>query len=284
MRNETDMKRIIFAILLIAASYSEVFYAAGADPVSKPVENNNTYALIICGINKEPQERLAKGKAVKDLRGFFLSKAKLKPDRLKVLVADNSLFGKDTKKSSAENLKQTIKEFSDTVRPGDRFVLYYIGQANMAEDNLRFNLPGKDITHEQLAEWVRQIKASSILLVLDCPGAGRAVKALTGKGRIVIGASTAEQNYSTKFSEYFIPSLLDGRSDTDSDGRISLLEAFTFASKQIDDWYFERLFLKTETPILEDNADGFPSSQPWKYKEGNTDGRQASRFFLMEKE
>jgi hypothetical protein len=75
--------------------------------------------------------------------------------------------------------------------------------------------------------------------------------------------------------------LLDNQSDTDSDGKISLLEAFTFASKQLDDWYFEQLFLKTETPVLEDNADGFPSQRPWRYKRDNVDGRKASIFFLL---
>ena len=121
-----------------------------------------------------------------------------------------------------------------------------------------------------------------MLLVLDCPGAGLAVKAMTGQGRIIIGACTAEQHYSTRFSEYFVPSLVDSKSDTDSDGKVSLLEAFTFASKQLDDWYFRLLFLKTETPILEDNADGFPSRQPWRYKQDKTDGREASKFFFSE--
>ena len=119
-----------------------------------------------------------------------------------------------------------------------------------------------------------------MLFVLDCPGAGLAVKAMTGQGRIIIGACTAEQHYSTRFSEYFVPSLVDSKSDTDSDGKVSLLEAFTFASKHLDDWYFRQLLLKTETPILEDNADGFPSRQPWRYKQDKTDGREASKLFL----
>ncbi len=181
---------------------------------------------------------------------------------------------------SVAEVKKTIKSLADTIQPEDRFIFYYVGQANIAAGKLRLNLPGPDITHEQLAEWISQIRASSMLLVLDCPGAGMAVKALTGQGRIVIGACTAEQHYSTRFSEYFVPSLLDSKSDTDGDGKVSLLEAFTFASKQLDDWYFRQLFLTTETPVLEDNADGFPSRQPWRYKQGNTDGREASKFFL----
>lgn len=281
------MKRTIIVILLIIASSSAT---AGTPRVvrkdspgersPKPTETKNTYAMIIGGINKDPKERLAKDKVVLNLRRFFLNNAKLKPARLSVLVADNSSVSKGSNISNAENLKETIKTLAAAIQPADRFIFYYVGQANIVAGKLRLNLPGEDITHEQLAEWINQIRASSMLLVLDCPGAGLAVKAMTGQGRIIIGACTAEQHYSTRFSEYFVPSLVDSKSDTDSDGKVSLLEAFTFASKQLDDWYFRQLLLKTETPVLEDNADGLPSRQPWRYKQGKTDGREASKFFL----
>jgi hypothetical protein len=275
------MKRIIIIILLIIANYSAVAGQAGIERVDKPAKNKKIYVLIVSGINKDPKERLAKNKAVTDLRNFFLKSAKVKPACLNVLIPESFSIGKDTKVSSAENMKSILKNIAVRIRPEDRFVFYYVGQANIAAGKLRLNLPGQDITHEQLAEWISKIKASSMLLVLDCPGAGMGIKALTGQGRIIIGASTAEQTNSTRFSEYFIPSLLDIKSDTNNDGRISILEAFTLASKQLDDWYFKQLFLKTETPILEDNGDGFPSQQPWRYKQDNTDGRKASKFFLL---
>ncbi len=281
------MKRTIIVILLIIASSSAtagtprvVLGTPYGEHSPKPTETKNTYAMIIGGINKDPKERLAKDKVVLNLRRFFLNNAKLKPARLSVLVADNSSLGKGLNISNAENLKETIKILAAAVQPEDRFIFYYVGQANIVAGKLRLNLPGEDITHEQLAEWINRIRASSMLLVLDCPGAGLAVKAMTGQGRIIIGACTAEQHYSTRFSEYFVPSLFDSKSDTDSDGKVSLLEAFTFASKQLDDWYFRQLLLKTETPVLEDNADGLPSRQPWRYKQDRTDGRKAANFFL----
>jgi len=121
------------------------------------------------------------------------------------------------------------------------------------------------------------------LIVLDCPGAGLAVKALTGQGKIIIGACTEQQHYSTKFSEYFVPALIDKDSDVNGDGRISLLEAFTSASKGIDEFYRVQSLLTTETPVLEDNADGTVSRQPWRYEQNNTDGLAASRFYLSGK-
>jgi len=268
------MRRIAIVIILTATSIH-----AGSD---KPSENANTHALIVTGINKNVEDRQAKDKAVVDLRDFFLKNTTVKSDRLVVLANSRSLVRDNSQVSTAENLNERIDAFATRVKAGDRFVFYYVGQANIANEKLRLNLPGPDITHEQLAQSLSGIKASSMLIVLDCPDAGLAVKALTGKDRIIIAGSTAEQPYSTRFSEYFVPALADSQSDANDDGKISLLEAFTSASKKLDDFYRRMGLLKTETPVLDDNADGQASDQPWKHELDGSDGLMASKFFLSD--
>ena len=267
-------------MVVITAGIMIEAVAIGANS-SKPAQKINTFAMIVSGINKDPKEKQAKDKIVTDLRKFFLDKARIEPDRLSVLVGGHSVVHADSKLSTADNLREQINKFAAGIRPTDRFIFYYVGQANIMGETLRLNLPGVDITHEQLATWIKEIKASSILFVLDCPGTGLAVKALAGKNRIIIGASTDEQPYSTQFSRYFIPALTDPKGDSDSDGKISILEAFTYTAKQLDDSYRRQGLLQTETPVLEDNADGVPSLQPWWYREGNTDGLASSMYFLM---
>ena len=268
------MRRIAVVIILTATSIH-------AGP-GKPSENANTHALIVTGINKNVEDRQAKDKAVVDLRDFFLKNTTVKSDRLVVLANSRSLVRDNSQVSTAENLNERIDAFAARVKAGDRFVFYYVGQANIANEKLRLNLPGPDITHEQLAQSLSGIKASSMLIVLDCPDAGLAVKALTGKDRIIIAGSTAEQPYSTRFSEYFVPALTDMQSDANDDGKISLLEAFTAASKKLDDFYRRMGLLKTETPVLDDNADGQASDQPWKHELDGSDGLTASKFFLSD--
>jgi hypothetical protein len=277
---KANMRKVIIIFLL--AIMCE-FHSANALDVEQNIEskeNGKTYVLIISGISKNSKERLAKDYAVMGLRRFVLDNAGVESDRLSVLTDRESSVRKDSIVSTAGNLKEQIDRFAAIVNTADRFIFYYMGQANIVSDTLRLNLSGPDITHNQLAEWINGIKASSMLIVLDCPGAGLAVKAVTGPDRIIIGACTAEQHYSTQFSEYFVPALLDEKSDTDEDGRISLLEAFTYASKSVDDFYRRQALLTTETPVLEDNADGIPSRQPWRYKQNKMDGLAASRFFL----
>ena len=274
------MKKSMTVILLVIMSEFIFVDAPGAQQNPEPAKSGKTYVLIVSGINKNPKDRRAKDRTVTDLRRFFLDNAGIKSERLAVLVDRESTVRNGSKISTAENIKERMNTFVAAVNPADRFIFYYIGQANIVADKLRLNLPGADITHEKLAEWINSIRASSMLIVLDCPGAGLAVKAVAGKGRIVIGACTAEQHYSTKFSEYFVPAILDEKTDADSDGRISLLEAFTSACRDLDDFYRRQSLLTTETPVLEDNGDGNASRQPWRYEQNKTDGLAASRFFF----
>jgi len=248
----------------------------------KPTQHKNTYAVIVSGINKDPNEQQAKDRAITNLHHFLINTAGIEPDRLGILVGRRTPVHKDSKLSTAENIKKQLNTFTTAIRTTDRFIFYYVGQANVVADKLRLNLPGTDITHEQLAEWIKRIKASSMLIVLDCPGAGSAVKALADKDRIIIGACTHEQRYSTQFSQYFIPALTDLQSDTDRDGKVSVLEAFTVAARQLDDLYRHQNLLQTETPILEDNTDGVPSLHPWRYREDSVDGLMASTYFLSQ--
>lgn len=257
--------------------------APGAANSRTPGEHADTYALIVSGINKEPADRLAKDTIVGNLRTFLLDKVKVKPEQQSVLVGPSSSVRQGSKISTADNVKETLAGFVSRIRPADRFIFYYAGQANTVDGKLRLNLPGEDITHQQLAEWMGPIEASSMLLVLDCPGAGLAVKALTGKGRLIVCSCKADQHYSTKFGEYFVPALSAADSDADSDGKVSILEAFTSASRQLEDWYRQQSLLQTETAVLEDNGDGEPSAQPWRYERDGGDGLRASKFFLAAK-
>jgi hypothetical protein len=277
------MRKVTIIILLAFVCEFLSAKALDAERNTTPKVIGKTYVLIVSGINKNYKERLAKDQAVTGLRRFLIDNAGVKSDGLSVLADRESSLHKDSIVATADNLKKQIQRFAAVVSNNDRFIFYYIGQANIVSDTLRLNLPGPDITHKQLAEWLNGINASSILIVLDCPGAGLAVADFKGQDRIIIGACTAEQHYSTKFSEYFVPALLDKESDTDKDGRISLLEAFTSASRNVDDFYRRQALLTTETPVLEDNADGIPSKQPWRYAENNSDGLMASKFFISNK-
>ena len=276
------MKKVGFVILVTFILFNTA--VAGSDIIeNRDKPGRKTYVLVVGGISKEPQDKISMTKAVTELQKLLKSNPEVSDQTFSILAADDLQAKNVTEKSTAENIQKTIETIGTAAKVDDRFVFYYIGQANIVAQKLRFNLPGADITHEQLSQWIKGIKASSMLIVLDCPGSGLAAKAMSGRGRVVICSCTDEQRYRTRLSEYFLPALTDKESDTNSDGKISILEAFTAASRQIDDWFRQNKLLTTEIPVLEDNGDGQPSKEPWRYKLDGGDGAAAAEFFLIRK-
>jgi hypothetical protein len=240
----------------------------------------HTYALIISGLSKDPNERAAKERIVNELRMYLLDKAAVEPSRLTLLVPDGSSSPASTQHSTADSIRKAIDSYASTIGPADRVLLFYTGQANAVTGELRLNLPGPDVTHKDLAAWLNSVKAASQLVVLDCPCAAVAAKAFAHRGRVTLCAANENQPYATRFGAHFVPALARARNDANHDGRVSVLEAFTAAAREIEQWYQHAQLLQTETPCLEDDGDGVPSERPWRFEQDGTDGRQAAEFFL----
>jgi hypothetical protein len=275
------MKQIMTVTMIVGVmSFWNIstFGKPGSTP--RPTPPTKTYVLIIGGINKDVEERQSKDRSVMKLRKNAPVVFDAKPEDVFALVDGTSLVTRPTGICTAQAVEKTVKNIADRVRPTDRFILFYIGQANVVNGHLRLNLSGPDITPDDLVKWIANIKTSTMVLVLDCPGAGLAIKPLTGKGRILIAGARGDQLYSTMFSEFFIPALSNPESDLNHDSRISLLEAFQRAGIEMDEFYRQRNFMKTENPLLEDDGDGIPSQQPWLYKKTKKDGLRAANFFL----
>jgi len=253
------------------------------------IEDNNkqpdctpqTWAVIVSGINKDLEEQQVKADAVFDLVYYLTEELGLDNKHIKTLVAkDSPVAPHNTIESSLENLKKTMAEMSESVNNQDSFILYYVGQANVVNKKLRFNLPGKDICHDEFAELVDEIESEKMLIVADCPGAGLAVGTLADPNRIVIGAAGVDQPFSTTFSGYFIPAMFDPASDFNSDGNVTVLEAFKKASILQDEYYNTEDRVKIENPLLEDDGDGIPSQNPWTYKQNGNDGKFSDTWIV----
>ena len=221
-----------------------------------------------------------RNRIVQELRGHLTNAGGVDPNRLALLVPENSTCAEPVSRLTAASLRDAIGTIGAPVRPADRFIFYYTGQANVVGGQLRLNLPGPDVTDEQLAKWLAGVRAETQAIILDCPCAAVAAKALTRRGRILVLASTAEQVYATRFGAHFVPSLGRANTDANGDGKVSLLEAFTTAAREIEHWYQQMQILPTETPSIEDDGDGTPGERPWRHEVEGGDGARAAEFVL----
>ncbi len=260
------------ATAMIAVWTASLAMAAGA--AARPA--GEVYAVVVSGVGKDPEDRVAREGVVNGLRVYLQETAAIPPERLVVLTPE----GNSSARSTAEGIKNAIGALARSGKPEDRFVFYYVGLANAVGGALRFNLPGLDITQEDLATWLAGVKASTQLVVLDCPYAGKAAKALARPGRAIVLASTDQEAYAPRFGSHFVPALVRPESDANHDGRVSVLEAFTTAAREIEQWYQQMQILPTETPGIEDDGDGRPSERPWRFEQDGGDGRLASEIVL----
>ncbi len=187
-----------------------------------------------------------------------------------------------------ELLKQALAaEPTDRAEP---LWLALIGHGTFDGKEARFNLRGPDVSHTELAEWLRPFRRP--LAVVNCASASAPfLKSLSGTNRVVITATRSgnELNFS-RFGEPFARALADPASDLDKDGQVSLLEAFVIAPRQVAEFYKTEGRLMTEHALMDDNGDGLGTPADWfrgvgatrKARDGaSLDGPRANQLFLI---
>jgi hypothetical protein len=159
----------------------------------------------------------------------------------------------------------------------DVFVVLF-GHGSDRGDGPRFNLVGPDITAADLSALLAPIKARHIVIVDASSASGGMVAALSGPGRVVVTATKSgfERN-ATQFGGFFAQAFAKDGADTDKDGRVSVLEAYAFARREVARAYATDNRLLTEHAVLDDNGDGTGSEEP---KGGSGDGALAGAIFF----
>jgi hypothetical protein len=83
------------------------------------------------------------------------------------------------------------------------------------------------------------------------------LRKLAGRGRVVLTATdSAAQQFETVFPEFFIKAFEDDAADVDKSGRVSIWEAFAYASAAVRQWFEQKGQLPTERPLLDDTGAG----------------------------
>lgn len=172
-----------------------------------------------------------------------------------VVLAERASAGVDA--ATRENLQRALADLRRRVRADDLLVVLLIGHgATVEDDDAKFNLVGPDLRASEWAALVKPI-AGRVLFVDATSASFPFLHRLAGRGRVVLTATdSAAQQFETVFPDFFIKAFDDPAADLDKNGRISIWEAFTYASAGVRQWYEQRGQLPTERPLLDDNGDG----------------------------
>jgi hypothetical protein len=162
-----------------------------------------------------------------------------------------------------EALRDEVLDYFDKLGSGvsesDQIALYLIGHGSYDDHEYKFNIRGPDLTGEDIAGMLDKFPSTSQLLVNTSSASGAIAKLAKSDNRILILATrSGVERHATRFGNYFAAALNDPTADVDKNRIITAAEAFSFAERQVDDYFERNGQLATEHPRLEgERADRF---------------------------
>ena len=202
------------------------------------------YYVTVAGLGGEPDYEQRFTALAKDLDKLF-----------KAAASDAHVYTFTGSDSSKAHLTDTLGQIAREAKPEDEFTLILIGHGSYDGEVYKFNLPGPDISGEDLALLCDRIPAKRQLIVNTTSASGGSIGALQRPGRIVIAATkTGTEKNATAFARYWVDALRDGSADTDKNEAISALEAFVYADRKTAAFYESQKRLATEHAVIEDTG------------------------------
>lgn len=203
--------------------------------------------------------------------------------------AEVVVVGGETASETPDRL--TLQRVLEQSGDAKQLWLILIGHGTFDGKTARFNLRGPDFSAQELAQWLEAVPCPAA--IIDCSSAsGAFLEQLSGERRLVVTATKSgyEHNFS-RFGDYFSRSLADPQADLDKDDQVSLLEAFLFASRRVEEFYAGENRLATEHALLDDNGDGQGTPADWfqgvrvvkqtQDAQKNPDGPRAHQLHLL---
>lgn len=162
-----------------------------------------------------------------------------------------------SQRATAEEARKAFGAIKAAANADSTVFVMLIGHGSFDTQQAKFNLVGPDLTAKDYAALAAALPTRRVIFINSASSSGEFVKPLSAQGRIVITATRGgnEQN-ATIFAENFIAALMTDDADADKNGRVSVLEAFNYATKLTGDWYKQKNRLATEHALIDDNGDG----------------------------
>lgn len=211
------------------------------------------HALLIQGASGEEQYATLHRAWLDELATLLRERYQYDQQHL-IVLAEQPAMGE--RRATAEVVRATLADLAESITATDQLILIFIGHGSNQGEEAKFNLIGPDLGVSDWKALLDPIKGR--LAVVDTTSSSFPFLAgLAAPNRVVITAtSSVSQRYHTQFPEAFVAAFSDPEADLDKNDRVSLLEAFTYASRGVAAHYEQKGTMATETALLDDDGDG----------------------------
>lgn len=227
-------------------------------------QGGSSHLLIVSGIGGEEPYRTAFTEWGASLAQAAVEKHGLPRSNVTFLAeqpasAPEWVSGKATK----AEVEKAVGSLASTAGENDQVFIVLIGHGSYQSGESRFNLSGPNLSAADLAGLLDAFGGARVAFIYAGSASGDVTKTLAAENRVIVTATKSgmERNASV-FGKYFAEAYASDGADTDKDGRVSLLEAFTFARLQVEREYREDNRLLTEHAVLDDTGAGSGTAEP----------------------
>ncbi len=196
------------------------------------------------------------------------------------LAEDAALSPRVADRATLEAVEREVLAMANRAGPMDVALILLLGHGSGRGEESRFSLPGPDLSAEALSMWLHAFPTQTVAVVNAASASGGFVPAVAGERRIVVTATRSpRERERTHFGGFFVDAFALDEADVDKDERVSLLEAFRYATGEVRRRYERDNEMLTEHALLDDDGDGEGSLEP---SPDGPDGTLANRFFLAQ--
>jgi hypothetical protein len=246
------------AVVVRCAAAAGLMAALFAAPAAAVPQDGTTHLIIITGLSGEPRFAAQHREWGAALVDAAVGRFGIPAANVRWLAEREDVHGHVTARSTRDNVELELRALADRARPADQVLILLFGHGTYANGTTIFNVPGPNITGSELAALLEPVRAQRVAVVNTTSSSGGHIQDLAAPGRVVITATrTGFERNETIFGGHFVAALTGSAdADTDNDGRVSLLEAFEYARREVEREYQRTNRLQTEHAVIDGVGDG----------------------------
>jgi hypothetical protein len=144
-------------------------------------------------------------------------------------------------------VRKALNAMAKSLTRADQAIVVLIGHGTFDGEDYRFNLPGPDLTGNELGQLFDALPATEQLIVNATSASGAVIARWERPRRVLVTAtrSGGERN-ATRFAQYWLEGLTSSAADRDKNEELTAAEAFEFASRKVADSFKTDVALATE--------------------------------------
>ncbi len=229
------------------------FVIVSAIAASMPAYAQTTHLALIVGLAGEPEhaetfQRWAT--TLVDAAG----RLGVAPEKV-MYLAEKADAKQVTGRSTKEQITKAFEKLAAEAAEDDVVFIVLIGHGTFDGKIAKFNLPGPDMTPADFDPLLKRIKSRHVVFVNTASASGPFMETLAAPGRTVVTATrSGREQFATLFGGYFVDALAGSEADADRNRAVSVLEAFTWAKREVAAAYERERIMRTENALLNDSG------------------------------